>query len=46
MSNSIQKILVIKKINNDIKANYKIKQMATVVESHKDHNPLVDLIDL
>ncbi len=35
-----------KKINNDIKANYKIKQMATVVESHKDHNTLVDLIDL
>jgi len=35
-----------KKINNDIEANYKIKNIADVVAAHEDHNELVDLIDL
>ena len=35
-----------KKINNDIEANYNIKAKATTVTSHKDHNVLVDLIDM
>jgi hypothetical protein len=34
------------KINSYIKANYEIEEMAVVVASHKDHNELVDLIDL
>ena len=33
-------------INSYIKANYKIEGVAEVVASHKDHNELVDLIDL
>jgi len=34
-----------KKINNDIEANYNIKNIAYVAAAHEDHNVLVDLID-
>jgi hypothetical protein len=35
-----------KKINNDIEANYKIKEKAFTLAAHKDNNTLFDLIGL